>query len=265
MTALLAILTVVVAAGNVAHSQPRGVTLSFDVPQTVSLHEPVIFTYRLENRVGAPVAVDMGWDRIGVFVFSVTSPAGVVREFRPMPVEGGSRTGLFELAPRETYRQQAVLNRWFDFDAPGTYQIRIRVGPDMLSRMPPVTDFATEPLLELVVLPRDETRLTRTCQDLAEQATTQYGEQRHEAGWALAYVRDRSCIPFLEVVIGSGNAAYSVMLDTLLKIGIPEARAAIERLATHSTDWIARNANLTLQRWKQLTAAAPTASPAAPA
>lgn len=246
----LTFLTILVSASSVAHGQPRGVTLSFDVPQTISLHEPVVFTYRLQNRAGAPVAVDMGWDRVGVFVFSVTNPAGEVREFRPVPVEGGSRTGLFELAPRETYSQQAVLNRWFDFDAPGTYQIRISVGPDMLSRMPPVTDFATEPHLELVVLPRDEARLTRTCQNLAEQATTQYGEQRREAGWALAYVRDSSCIPFLEVVIGSGNAAYGAMLNTLLKIGTPEARAAVERLVTHPTDWIARNAKLTLQRWK---------------
>jgi len=63
----------------------------------------------------------------------------------------------------------------------------------------------------------------------------------------VAYMRDPALIPDLERATKEGVSQY--FIRTLLTIGTPEAKLALERLTQEPVDWIRNGATTALAMW----------------
>src|SRR5258706_12800797 len=85
----------VVSAGEVqVRASKAEVKPSYSLQQTqLSLHEPLVITFRINNESTEIVSLDLGQDRKGGFLFTVTSPDGTTLRVPQYSHEGISQYG----------------------------------------------------------------------------------------------------------------------------------------------------------------------------
>jgi hypothetical protein len=106
----------------------RPIEISYSLPaEQLSLHEPVVMTFSVRNATPADVHLDLGQDRKGGFLLSVTRPDGVKIELQPYSRDGISLAGRVSVGPGQSFTQNIVLNEWYDFQTPGRYLLEARL------------------------------------------------------------------------------------------------------------------------------------------
>jgi hypothetical protein len=220
------------------------------VTPEVTLHEPVVLEYEVDNQSDTAVRMDAGWDRVGAFEIDVLRPDGthqVAHPHSPPVVTDGpaSRGPAFQVPPHGRYMQRAVLDEWVDFSEEGRYTLVIRYTGVML----PVPDPSEGQRLQeirVVVRPRDASRLREKCEEWLPMVMG-VGGASFDASNLLVNVHDPVAVPYIERALAGGWGCWPRfdMFDTLVRIGGPEARQALETLAkspTPQTAWLAQHA-----------------------
>src|SRR6266568_8556161 len=199
VTMFVACIYAVPVAGTV---RPQGtVTLSYLLPEHVTLHEPVILDIVVDNQSEHPVNLDLGWRRIEKFRLALLKPDGQIMPPRAKDPEGVSLIGQFSVAASERYRQWIALDELVDFDTIGRYALTVQfVGgigavPDVLVRVD------RNQTIPITVLPRDEDTLRATCAKFAGVTLESMNADRYmRAATALAWVRDPVAVPYLRQI-----------------------------------------------------------------
>jgi hypothetical protein len=235
---ILLALALVVMTAPVLTAQD--VTTSYSLPsQKITLHQPVIVTFKVINATGTPVSLDLGYDRKGGFAFSLTGPDGVKLELPVYGIrEGLSLIGTVSIQPRGTYAQTLILNEWYNFAIPGEYKLEGRLTNPILvnngSRREMDPGFSS--VLEIGA--RDELALAKACADLANQidASNSYQEAA-DAAFALTYVNDPIAVPYLRRALFAQKLVEPVAVNGLEKIANDAAvRVLVEGLKLEFTD-----------------------------
>src|SRR5262249_25632578 len=78
----------VATARGVLEGQSQTVDFSYQIPASITLHEPVVATVTIENRSLRSVTVDLGDHHVGQFEFTLTPPSGRIASVQPPPREG---------------------------------------------------------------------------------------------------------------------------------------------------------------------------------
>lgn len=230
--------------GSAAHCQSAGnllpasgVVISYSVPtRPLALHEPVIITFRVVNRTGLPINLDLGQDRKWGFLFAVTKPDGVKLDFPSVMHEGIATSGEVSVKSDETFTQELLINEWYDFPLPGKYELEGRLSkPIALNNS---SRYETDPGFRAAVEigPSDELTLTKTCEALTNQieASSSY-EQAADAARTLSYVEDPVAVPYLRRTLFSGKLVQPIAINALEKISNEAAvRVLIESLKVES-------------------------------
>jgi hypothetical protein len=217
---LVMVLVEVLCVTNAA-SQTQRVQFSYSLASDqVSLHEPIIVTFRVRNNLGEAIRVDLGWQGAQNFSFTLKRPNGKQIELRPPLREGFTPSGNIEVAPGQTYVKQMILSNWFDFDTPGRYQITALLTSPVKGQAQQVVAVDAGSDLVVNIISRDEQRLQRLCAELVGPvASAQSYSEAEKAAKALSAISDPIAVPFLEQVTGSSWHLGSITIAALARIG----------------------------------------------
>src|SRR6266478_4873053 len=98
------------------HSQTEDVAVVYALSdQTISLHQPVIVTFTVQNNTSESIHLELGQDRKEGFQFALTKSDGTKVQLPILIRQGASRIGSLEVHAGETYSQKLVLNEWYEF------------------------------------------------------------------------------------------------------------------------------------------------------
>lgn len=247
ITALLCFGTIQTLGGV----QSSAVEFSYSLPASITLHEPVVVTATIENRSPGTVTVDLGNHHVQQFAFMLTSPRGVTVSARPQPEEGLDAGPIVSIEAGQRNAEPMVLNRWLQFEQPGTYELRIRfLGTVRAIATNTTLDVERMFVTNLTVLPRDAEQLKSKCESLA--ALVAHGRpasERIQALQQLAYVNDSVAVPYLRAAVEAGGNP-SEAIEGLVRIGGQEARDALQAMAANPDRIVAAAARNGLSRIK---------------
>jgi hypothetical protein len=220
---------------------------SVRVPKQVTLHEPVVIEVHVNNELGDRLDVDLGLSNVRSFAISIMKPDGLTAAVRLLGRDGFQNGGRYRLAPGERLEKWIVLDEWTQLDQVGKYRVTIQFN-GVLRTVKGNVPGVSKPLVSVVeVLPRDEEKLRATCVLLASRSLSTAGGE--DAAVALSHVTDPVAVPYL-VQSAEGSFFPQHQIEGLVRIGGPEARAALERLARGPNVMTADSAKSALQRIK---------------
>lgn len=223
-----------------------------------SLHEPVVVSFEVTNHLAEPIKIDLGYNGTGAFKFTVIQPDGtIVSNPTRLTGEGLAWPGKHGLEPDQTYARSLVLNQWFEFSAPGHYQVEVRLDAPIRK----VPDGVAVPhgasRFTFSIEPRNVTRLRQVCASLVEKISQSESDYKAtlEAATALSYVNDPVAVTYVEQAVDVNPLTYYVVVKGLGRIRTEEAvRVLLKYLSSteHGTDW-PRQAMLVLQEVEKTT------------
>lgn len=250
--AALAFVAAVACLSASAVQVPAGaVRFWYEVPSTVSLHEPVVMAVTFDNRSRGTVGVNLRAPD-HTFWFSLRTPSGTLQE---APLSEAPRMQLdaqFE-APADARAgrmdHQLVLDHFLSFAETGVYSLRVVFRGRVEPRDP--TAFLIAPAerqFAIRVVPRDPDRLRRFCAAALAELRGAMTSVHFFAGKRLAYVSDPIAIPYLKEAIEL-DLGYRALWDGFGRIGTVEARQALEELTQSPNPGIANIARNMLARF----------------
>jgi hypothetical protein len=189
---------------NGRHPSVTGVALSFDFPeQRLTLHEPVILTFKVTNNAPGAIKLFLGEDRKAGFSFTLMKPDGTTVKLPPYRPEGLSVSGDLSVQPGESYFQNLLLNEWYDFASLGTYELDARLVQPILADSGVSYGGNAGLSARIEITPRDELTLSKTCDNLASavEGATSASQEAVESALALSYIRDPIAVPYLRRVL----------------------------------------------------------------
>jgi hypothetical protein len=229
---------------HLCHAQGVPVSFSWQIPEPeISLHEPVILRLSVTNNSSDVANLDLGADFAQGLLVTIITPDGRTIATPPFEPNGITRMGKARIQPGADYVHEFIMDRWYDFESVGTYEIRVKLRYPLLigNRSVPPPGEASKAIL---IKARDESALYRRCAALADRASDpRAGEKGPDAAEILSYVRDPVAVPFLVRLADSPSLfllVQSKALVGLARSSSPEAIDALISVANGTGDDITR-------------------------
>jgi hypothetical protein len=210
------------------------VLASFTLPSpSVTLHEPILVDFSIQNGRAEPIRFDLGPDRKDHFEFSILALDGSSswahhREVDPDPAGRAYALGAMSLRPEEVFHTRLLLDEWLSFDRPGRYEVGAALADTLWTEAGASLGRPRPEVLSIRVGRRSAKRLAQVCESLSTVAAEALGTREgHEATVALSYVRDPIAVPYLERALVPGGSACRHVLHGLGRIGTAEAAAVL--------------------------------------
>jgi hypothetical protein len=178
---------------------------SLDKP-SISLREPVFIKLEVENPLAEAISFDLGIHAKARFRLSIAEPAGTMVSPPALEEVGFGRSGNVTVGAGETFHEEILVNEWYQFPEPGTYQVRLKISDLALKTESGalLSNQVVSPPMILQVGPRDPMRLTKLCERLTEQARTSRSYPiRGQSAHTLSYVVDPVAVPYLAKLAGT--------------------------------------------------------------
>jgi len=247
VTLMLASLMVAYGMGKAT----KQVLVSYDISSPITLHEPVIVQFSMNNRLDEKIKFDLGHNRKSNFLIKVTKPDGSIVNVPPLPAEDVGAIGRVSLEPLQTFSQRLLLNEWYDFSAPGDYQIEIRLKTPIRTKSGLTVKSSTTKQLSLQVHLRNEQMLKQECDKLikAVAQSSSYSEVA-DAATALSYIKDPVVVPYLKTVLAADKRLNVIAIDGLRRVGTDDALEEIISAAQSQNHETAAYAKGVLSRMK---------------
>jgi hypothetical protein len=199
----------------------KAVSVSYSLPTTqLSLHEPIVIAVQINNETTQGVSLDLGQDKKGGFLFTVTSPDGTTLQLPQYSREGISQYGNVSVQPGESFSQRLILNEWYNhFNVPGKYILGARLTtPIVIGKTLHLQD--TGFTGEISITHRDPARLEKVCAELAKQVETAPNpEAAQEPALALSFIEDPIAVPYLARMLATKTLTYDKAIAGLKRIG----------------------------------------------
>ncbi len=211
------------------------VRISYESTSPITLHEPVIVKFSVNNGLAERINLDLGTERKTHFVARLTKPNGSIVQLQ-WPEEAGFRAnGRISVSPSRVFSQPLLLSELYYFDEPGDYQIQMRLtSPIQRVDGSKVTTPMTG-IVRIRILPRDLATLSHLCERLARTAERRSSfAESADAAVTLSYVIDPVTVPYLKRVVAIGDTwVNQIAIPGLARIADPDAIEAL-RLAAES-------------------------------
>jgi uncharacterized glyoxalase superfamily protein PhnB len=226
------------------------VAITYKGPANLTLHEPIIVQFSIENGSPESVRLDLGLDRKENFIVEIGQPDGVRVQARQLPMHAGlNRRGKVSVAPGDRYQQKLVLNNLSSFDQTGTYQVTIRLRTPVLDENGRAVATPTTGAFTLLIAPRNEERLQRTCERLAQITVSAFeAEESLNSADALSQVKDPVGVWWMQWVLWRTDKVDSILTRGLSRIGDAAARAVLAEVAAFGDSERSEAARIALMR-----------------
>jgi hypothetical protein len=230
---LTVFLFIVSADAQASDRETTYVKVSFALDSPITFHEPVAIDMLIENISPYGITLDLGvWPRFA-YDFDIIAPDGM--HVDPFPMIDKQRYGTRYLDPGGKYRQRILLNRWFAFDIMGDYCIRASLHLPIIegkTELPWIMEQdenghqTEETVLNLKILPRDETALKKRCEELFQKLQkATYFTERTPIAEELSYINDVIAIPYMVKLVEEREESHAI--QGLMRIGTDEAFEAM--------------------------------------
>jgi hypothetical protein len=209
------------------------VEVGYKGPDGPVLHEPIVVEFSIQNASQESIGVDLGDDSKANFVIEIRKPDGVLFQAPPLPEHDGlHRRGRIPIPSRGRYDQKMVLNEWYSFDQPGSYEVTIQLRTRIVTGSGRSIDTMTTGVLTFGVAPRNEQLLQQACQRLAEITLNAIdANESIDAAHALSYVDDPIGVEWMAWVLERTDRSDAAMIRGLTRIGDVAAHAVLARAA----------------------------------
>ena len=233
---------------------PEGIQVSVSARAELTQGEPAIATLVVENASPHPITLNLGPGQEANIAISITTPDGTRRTVRVPPKDGLQSVGRVTIPASSTYVQQLLLNNWTTFTQLGRHDLAIELLSGPTTESGRVVSVEQPSPLQIVILPRDEAALVRTCERLA-RTTTQTSDvgERIFAARAVAAIQDPVAVPCLETLLARSDRDDWLLLPALGAIANPAALAALQSAASSDNRERAALAQDALRRAKRAT------------
>ena len=196
----------------------------------LSMHEPIVATFRVKNDTTKGIQLDLGRDRKENFLLTIKTPGGKTITVPQVRKGGFTRNGELAIYAGQTYAQELLLNEWFAFTEIGTYQIKMRLVKPLTSLEGKEIERAKEFVIDFKLTARDEVALTKTCDQLASQIESSNSyEAAAEATRELSFVTDPIAVPYLQRALISRKLVEPIAIEGLERVGNIEAARALSQ------------------------------------
>jgi hypothetical protein len=225
------------SAGPSAQTRPPD-AVSFSMPASLTLHEPIVAVLAIENTQNEPIQVDLGDDRTENLRVTLKQGTALPAPSLRLPTGGIVRSGEISIAPGARYQQRLILDHWFVFERPGAYDVDVRLTTPVrtASGAPVGSPAGTAASLRFEILPRSEAILRDTCARLTNTLVTAADtNDLHQAARELSAVRDPIAVGYIGQVLEATDRVDFILVRGLARVGGPEAKALAERLAGASS------------------------------
>jgi hypothetical protein len=192
----------------------------------------VLVQYAIRNQLSETVGIDFGVSIERAFRFRIVDPSEKSWDISPPLRSGIMPVPRWRLTPGQSRSGELLLNKWFRFDQPGSYEIESAMAVAVTTSLGKVIPQTATATLSLAIRPRDEEQLRQRCQSLAREAMrTSNAASALRAGEILSYIDDPVAVPYLaEVVRESWGASY-LGVEGLARIhSLPAIEAMIDLL-----------------------------------
>jgi hypothetical protein len=224
-------------AASASASGQAAVTITYTGPTAVSLHEPIVARFSVENQLAEPIRLDLGFRGNANFLVAIRKPDGAVIQPSLPTRDGIGMTGKLLIRANSTYQQNLLLSEWFAFNQPGLYRVTVRLPSQVMTEAGRSIGPEATGTFELVVGPRDEHALQQVCQRLAESAARESNAaEAIDAARTLSYAIDPACVPWIRWVLWNSDSFDGTMIESLRRVGNEDARAVLAEAAGSSQE-----------------------------
>jgi hypothetical protein len=208
-----------------AMKQGEGIA-SFSVDTTrITLHEPVLVNFVVNNTQPGTIGLDLGADRKESFRVTITLPDGTQTKPQKLMINGLARIGKIKILPGDVYKQKLLINEWVDFPQPGLYTIGVEmIAPISTENGKVILNFVRNDF-NILILPRSTQALENVCNNLLNQLLiAKSSDQAIEMATILSFIKDPVAIPYLDRMLKSGKKIAEIMaINGLERIRNPDA------------------------------------------
>jgi hypothetical protein len=230
--------------GHAASAQSSHVTVMYQPPAALLLHEPVVVGFRVNNNLPEAVSFNLGWNRTSAFALSIKHPDGTIVQAPAPKADGPGWRGEVTVEEGASYSQQLLLNQWSSFEQVGPYQVEIRMAASIVTSRGTIVRRATTDHIQLQISGRNEGALDQLCRRLADTAwSSPNAGEGYEAALRLSYVNDPVGVRYMRYVLAATDRVDPVLFDGLRRINSAEARAVLAEAAQTGTGERARTAS----------------------
>jgi hypothetical protein len=203
----------------------------------LTLGEPVTLRLLVDNSGDGDVLLRLGSDFTEGLSVSVVTSNGSGKP-RPTPkATGFHQTGNVRVPAKTHYSREFIIDEWYDFEAPGTYEVRVNLRSPIALADGSVQIAPPGVLIFDVAAPNNEA-LRGRCESLSARVVNAIDvEDAMVAAKALGVVRDPTVVPYLVRALNTGYLApQSNVLRALGRFPtIPQAVDALIGVALGST------------------------------
>lgn len=210
------------------------VVVSYSMPSSVVLHQPIVIQFTVNNATSNSVRFDLGRGATKNFVVRIARPDGVVVNaksllaFKDGPMDPGRRA----VPALGTYTQELILNEWFPFDQSGSYGVDIGLAAKIQSQTGETVDAPARGVMTVQVGPRNDGVLSAVCHDLFWQIrNTTDVASRYAAAKKLAYINDEVALPYVKQIVDDTDAVDHFLIPGLVRLGTAQARSILAEMA----------------------------------
>lgn len=221
------------------------VTLRYDPPPALVLHQPVVVEFRVDNSMAETIYFDLGLDKTEAFSITIRQPDGTTLQPRlPAPTgDGPHAIGRVSLTRGASYSQRLLLNLWSSFEQVGVYHVQIAMSAPIATGRGEILHTDTSHVMPIEIGAQNEDALDQICSQLAQTAMSVLNvPQFYDAARLLTYVNDPVGFRYMRLVLAATERVDDIILPRLYHINSAEARGVLMEAAETGSEERARRA-----------------------
>ena len=227
--------------------QPAAVTLTYDIPERATLHEPVLMSVVLDNDSDQSAYIDIRHEVS--FRFESVAPDGSASAAQIREAKGGALSGEGDMPPHFRLEHEVVLDEFLTFNQLGAHRLVVTFGGRIEPRDPNAR--VTVPrsrAFTVNVDPRDEQRLVQLCRTWLTDVTNLNAQQSIRAMRRIAWIQDDVAAPCIRSAIELDHS-FEPLWAALVRLGSARARSALEELTRNPDPGLAATARIRLSEF----------------
>lgn len=215
-----------------SNQKPKMNIVSYSLTSnSFTLFEPIIVECVVHNTTPGAVMIDLGQDRKENFRMTLTYPNNHTQTSKKEIREGIAMIGEVTVQAGLDYKQNLLINEWFNITNPGKYNLVIQLSTPIRTTKGNILANNASASINFEVLPKDTEKLRITCEKLFNDIVGSNSYQEaSELTMVLGYIKDSVAVPYLDKLVRGNKMVERIAIEGLGRINSTESVQALINL-----------------------------------